>query len=120
MGIAALYNIPGVAEEFNEWTFAHAVHHFDIIEAIYHRLNIALPSYILDPFDPQNPDAAETWAYQHQIMHNNQNRILGISGFDLAEVKWQDPNERAAWIQLNATEHLQAGNILQIASGPPR
>lgn len=114
MPIANLFNIPGTPEEFQEWATAHATHHLDIINTIYVTMAIALPQYCLDPFNPDDPNSAETWAYLHQTMHQNQNTVLGIKGFDLSAVDWQDARQRAAWIQLNANEHLQASNILEI------
>lgn len=114
MPIASLFNIPGTSEEFSEWAFAHAVHHIDINRVLYERFLVALPAYILDPFDPSNERAIDQWAYNHQLMHQAQNQALGISGFDLSSVNWQDEKQRAAWIQLNANEHLQASNILEI------
>lgn len=113
-GIAGLYNIPGTPEEFASWSFVHAAHHVDIAQAIYNVLKIAIPSYVLDPFDPNDPESAEQWSYLHQEVHRIQDEILGIAGFDLLSVDWQDANQRAAWIQLNADEHFQASNILEI------
>jgi hypothetical protein len=114
MAIAALYNIPGTQEEFLQWTFAHAAHHTDIVQAIYTQQQIALPIFQLDPFDPRDPTGSETWAYLHQLMHQNQNAVLGINGFDLTSIDWHDQNQVAAWIQLNAAEHLEAANLLGV------
>lgn len=113
-GIASLYNIPGTPEEFSEWSFAHAAHHTDIANAIYRAVLISIPQYVLDPFDPSDPSSSEQWSYLHQEMHRIQDEILGIAGFDLLSVDWQDESQRAAWIQLNANEHVQASNILGI------
>ena len=114
MPIAALFNVPGNEVELQRWSFSHAVHHFDIINAIYVDAKIALPEFVLDPFDPNNPSSMENWIYLHQEMHRNQNAILNIAGFDLTDINWQDESSRASFIQLNANEHLQASNILEI------
>lgn len=113
-GLAGLFNIPASDEELLQWSFVHAAQHLEISNAIYARTLIVLPQFLLDPFDPKNRSSMETWAYQHQLMHNNQNQILGIEGFDLTDVNWQDQEERAAWISLNANEHVQASNILEL------
>lgn len=115
MSIAALFNIPGTDEELLAWSFAHAAHHLDLINFIYNQTQIALPVFVLDPFNPKDPGSIGAWAYQHQVMHQNQNTLLGINGFDLTSIDWQDQNQVAAWIQLNATEHVEAANITGVA-----
>lgn len=110
-GLASLYNVPGSDSERAEWAFAHMAHHRDINLAIYNLIKVALPEYELDPI---NVDDTGTWAYQHQLMHDNQNAILGITGQDLTDVNWKDPNLLSAFIFLNSSEHFQASNILEI------
>lgn len=109
--IAALYNVPSNESEFNSWSFAHAAHHRDINRTIYLATGTLLQDYVLDPFNPQN---IGVWLYQHQLMHENQDAVLGISGYDLLDVDWKDQDQLAGWILLNATEHMQAANILRI------
>ncbi len=113
-GIAGIYNVPASPEEFMEWLFVHAAHHQDIVSQIYNDFNFVMPQYLLDPFDPSDKASTRIWAYQHQTMHSIQNGILGINGFDLLDVNWQDKDEVEAWIELNADEHLQASNVLGI------
>lgn len=110
-GLADLYNVPGSDEERAQWAFAHMAHHRDINRRIYELVKIALPEYILDPVNPADDG---TWEYQHQIMHDNQNSLLGIEGQDLTGVDWKNPNELSAWVFLNGSEHYQASAILEI------
>jgi hypothetical protein len=110
-GLANLYNVPSTDEERAAWSFSHMAHHRDINARIYLLVKIALPEYILDPIDPRD---SGTWEYQHQLMHDNENQILGIQGQDLTGIDWKDPNLLAAWIWLNANEHYQASSILEI------
>jgi hypothetical protein len=110
-GIASLFNVPSTDEERAQWAFAHMAHHRDINLRIYTLVKVALPEYVLDPIDPNN---VGTWEYQHQLMHDNQNQILGIDGQDLTGLDWKNENELAAWVQLNSSEHLQASDILGI------
>lgn len=110
-GLADLANVPGSDEERAQWSFAHMSHHRDINRRIYELVKVALPEYILDPIDP-NDDG--TWEYQHQLMHDNFNELLGIQGQDLTGLDWKDKNLLAAWIQLDFNEHYQASNILEI------
>lgn len=111
MALASLYNVPSTDTERSQWAFAHMAHHRDINRKIYELLAIALPEFILDPI---NPADTGSWEYQHQEMHNNQDSILGIAGFDLSELDWTNQNELAGWIYLNALEHKQASDILEI------
>ncbi len=111
MGIASLANVPYDQPSWSWWSFAHMAHHRDINEAILGGFKVALPEFILDPIDIQNPN---NWALQHQQMHNNQNQILGIAGNDLIDVDWSDQNQIAEWIFLNFNEHFQASNALNI------
>ena len=109
--VAALYNVPSTRSELNIWAFAHAAHHRDINRTIYLATGTQLPEYVLDPLNPEN---IGVWMYQHQLMHQNQDAVLGISGYDLLDAELQDANQLAGWILLNATEHMQAADILRI------
>jgi len=110
-GLANLYNVPSTDEERAQWSFAHMAHHRDINAQIYNLIKVALPEYILDPV---NPNDVGQWEYQHQIMHDTQNQILGITGQDLTGIDWKDPRLLAGWIFLNSNEHYQAAAILGI------
>lgn len=111
MGIAALFNVPSNNEELAQWAFNNMAHHRDIILSIYHQTGVLLPEYVLDPVDFNDPG---TWMYNHQIMHSDMDNILGIQGFDLLDVNWQDRGEFAGWIFLHSQEHYQASNILGV------
>ena len=86
-------------------------HHMDIARVIYDVLKIALPVYQLDPFDPKD---LGQWSDLHQEMHNQQNAILGINGFNLLDPDFTDTGRLQGWLDFNANEHLQAANILEI------
>ena len=103
--------MPSTQEELNTWAFAHAAHHRDINRVIFQLSGISLATYVLDPLDPDN---AEAWLYQHQVMHQAQDVLLSIEGYDLLDVELKDPNQLAGWIFLNADEHYKAAQILEI------
>ena len=105
MGLASLYNVPSTDNEMDDWAFAHQANHRDINRVISQVFNLQLPEYVLDPI---NQREIEVWLYQHQLLHQAMDDILGISGYDLLDVNWQDPNDRAGWILLNGTEHRAA------------
>lgn len=93
----------------DEWSFAHMAHHRDIIRTIYELGSIALPEYALDPI---NISDVGNWERLHQTMHEQMDSLLGIAGYNLLGLNWQDENNLAAWITLNAVEHRTAGDIL--------
>lgn len=109
MSLAAIFNVPDSPESLAQWSFAHMAHHRDIIRVIYEISGIALPEYLLDPFDPTKQS---NWNYTHQVMHQQMNLLAGVEGNSLIEVDWADDNNRAAWILLNASEHRQVGDVL--------
>lgn len=109
-GLATIFEVPGTPEHLAVWSFAHAAHHLAINDAIFRLNGVSLPNYVLDPFNPNDP----TWFYQHQDMHQNQDRILNIPGFDLTDVNWQNRLALESWITMHANEHYQANTILRI------
>lgn len=109
--IAGLYNVPSTEAELNTWAFAHAAHHRDINRLILQLTGTQLIESILDPI---NPNDIGVWLYQHQQMHDQFEAVLGIAGYDLLDVDWENQNELAGWVLLNASAHQQAANILQI------
>ena len=112
MAVAAIFNVPTQEDALNEWAFAHMSHHRDIIRVIYQTLALALPEYALDPVTPNEQGFDLNWERLHQTMHTQMDTILGIAPFNLLGVNWRNENQLAAWVQLNAQEHRQAGNIL--------
>lgn len=109
MGLASLYNVPTSDAELSEWSFAHAAQHHIENAAIYRVYGVSLPEYQLDPIDPND---APSWAYRHQSAENNRNAVLGIAGYNLLGVDWNDPDSLAAFVEANATIHQLAAQIL--------
>jgi hypothetical protein len=106
MAVASLFNIPMTDQEMSTWAFAHMAHHRDVNAAIYRTKGVILPEYVLDPVNMADPQG---FLNLHQDMHNNTDAVLGISGYNLSEVDWSDPGQRAGWIYLNATLHAAEG-----------
>ena len=71
----------------------------------------ALTQFQLSPIDPT---AMGMWAYNHAIMHNQINAVLGTIGFNLLEVDFEDPDQLAEWMNQNASEHQQICTALGI------
>lgn len=112
MALAALYNVPSDQHQFDSWAFAHAAHHRDIIRRLY-ELSAATPGtldeYVLDPL---NPHDMGVWLYQHQVMHAQMDRVVGVAGYNLLDADFTDQNQLVGWIWIHGQEHYEVGNIL--------
>lgn len=115
MSVAVLYEVPRTSTDLSRWSFVHMTHHRDIIRVILEQKNQTLSEYTLDPFNPSSSDF-ETWLYQHQIMHDQIEAVLGlrVSSFDFTDVDWQDPEGLVDWISTHAQEHLQMATLLGV------
>lgn len=107
--IATLYGMPHTEEDFSAWSFAHAAHHRDICRVVFRDSQVRLDEYVLDPFDP---DDMGNWPYLHQVMHQQMDTALGIAGYDLSEIDWQDHDRIRSWLQQHGSEHYRVGAIL--------
>lgn len=110
-GVAALSNTPTTPAELALWASVHMTHHRDINRRIYELAGVSLPEFMLDPI---NPHDTGVWEDQHQQMHQDMDSLLGISGFDLTNVNFENESLLSGWIQLHFNEHYQAANILEI------
>lgn len=110
-GVAGLFNVPTNDIELQVWATTHMTHHRDINRALYEITGANLAEYVLDPINPLD---SRVWEAQHQLMHFNMDAVLGISGYDLTGVDFTNEKLLPGWIQLNANEHYQAANILNI------
>jgi hypothetical protein len=104
MSIADIFNVPTTPEEMAKWSSLHSIQHRLTNAAVLASHGIALQEFILDPINLDDP---VQFFLQHQQAHNAVDAIYGISGFDLEDVNWSDPGQRAGWIYLNATLHEQ-------------
>ncbi len=111
MSVPILYHNPTSADEMSVWSFAHAAHHRDINRIIFETMGIRLDEFVLDPFDPKEE---EGWLVTHQIMHSQMDEVLGIPGFVLSNVDWDDPGQLKMWLSRHGNEHFIAGTILNI------
>lgn len=72
---------------------------------------VILQQFILDPMSQAN---LPMWLYQHQVMHNQINAVLGTSGYNLLEYDWTDPDSFSEWLMLNGSEHVRISQALGI------
>ena len=113
MSVVNIFNVPTTPNELAQWSFLHMAMHRGQNLAVFRQFKVYLPEYVLDPFDPQ---ASGGWFYNHQLMHNNMDAILGVSPFDLIDVQWSDEAQRIGWVQSHAQQHQQETNQLDVFS----
>jgi len=112
MSVIVLYENPlETPEQLATWSFSNAAAHRDIARVIFGITGDVLPDFPLDPFDPTD---MTIWLYQHALMHDAQNAVLGIAGFNLSNVNWGDPGDLAAWLWNHGQEHAAAATILEL------
>jgi hypothetical protein len=112
MAIAPLYNIPNDAQSLSVFSFHNQDMHRQIVLAIADTMNIILPLY---PIDPVTVHDLAGWAEQHQALHADFTRVLGIVGSDFSSLDFEDPAQLSAWIFLHAAEHTQAADMLRLS-----
>jgi hypothetical protein len=113
MGIAEIQAPPTTPDEMLSWSFVHMAHHRDIVRRIQETKSVNLTEYPLDYFSPEGTRGTN-WLYNHAVMHNQMDQVLGIQGFNLNSLDWQDPDSVATWFDQHAAEHQQAGELLSI------
>jgi len=111
MSLPFIYSQPETPDDWTAWSFNHGANHYDIIQAAFVSKGDNLTTYIMDPMDREN---LGTWLYQHQILHNQINQVLGTQGFDLLTLDWTDEDQLAEWLQLNGSEHQRLSAALGI------
>jgi len=111
MSLPLIYTQPESDDDWRAWSWNHAGNHYDILQSVFVSKGQNLTQYILDPLDKNN---LGTWLYQHQIMHNQVNQLLGTQGYDLLSLNWQDPDQFATWLQLNGSEHQRISAALGV------
>lgn len=107
MPLASLFAVPKNQGDAGAWSFAHLDHHRSLNAAVMAKYGVKIPEYPIDPFGDNVADL-------HQLWHNDIDAVIGVQGFDLSDVNWEDEGQRTGWIWLNATQHRNEGNILGV------
>jgi hypothetical protein len=101
-------NIDDSPGGLDRWSLSHAAHHDKITEFL--NATAAAPGIGFFILDPINRRDTQQWLLDHQESHNLINSAFGISGNDLQDVDFADPNQVRAWLDLNFAEHQTWGN----------
>lgn len=113
MSIADVFNIPSNDDELNRWSVLHMILHRSENEAVFRQHNILLTEFVLDPIDTREDSG---WFQNHQTMHDNIDQVIGVAQFNLLDVNWKDPAQRAGWFQSHAQLHRQETDALETFS----
>lgn len=98
-------------DKMEQWLFAHANDHLEILQALQIKTGTQLTDYVLYPLSQRD---FQDWLIRHQSMHNAFNGLLGYDGTDLNRVDINDPTQQEDWISQNYTEHYSARVALGI------
>lgn len=112
MPLADLIVPPSRPDLLNLFSFANQDQHRLINAAIFQKNGMTLAEYVLDPIAGRE---FEEWLDLHQQMHNNQNAVLGIQGYNLSDVNWKDVSQLEEWTAMHYQEHNAAALILGIS-----
>jgi hypothetical protein len=102
--IESLFNVPTEERSLAFFATANADHHTRIAESIFAAGGTRL---LVQPLDQIPLFATEVWLQKHQQMHNDLNKLLGSTGFDLSSVDFNNQREVEAFIELHAKEHYR-------------
>lgn len=113
MALAALLSSASTWEDLALWSLAHAQDHDEIDLALI--TTGKLPAPLQVPLDPLPPaDGIVNWLFRHQLKHTEMNDALGVSSSDLTSFDFSNPEEIAAFIGSNFSEHLDVHESLRI------
>lgn len=114
-----LLNIPDTPRQLNTFSWNNQTHHIDVYNAIFRQTTPTsgfgqghiTTLYTLDPIPTFD---IKSWLWRHQDMHNSVNAALGINGFDLTDMDFQNRQSLQAWIFNHYAEHYQWANKLGV------
>ena len=114
MGLATLLNLPTTPELLTQFSFANQDSHRKIAAAAFAQKNgVVLPVYPVDPI-PLFGGGIQVFGYNHQVMHDAMDALLGIQGQDLTGLNFENEAQLSAWIQQHFIEHYQAETMLGV------
>jgi hypothetical protein len=111
MSLAGLYNYPLDPRSMDEWSFANADSHTQIIAAILAQKQIPLTPYVLDPLPT---DDVPSFLLRHQAMHADMAGVTGIGTNNYTAIDFNDLALLRYYMDLHAAEHAATHAFLGI------
>ena len=87
----------------SSWSFAHALDHDAIDQALFAKFGTPINGVPLNPLPPL--DQAESWLLRHQLKHTTMNAALGLDGEDLTAFNLGQKDSLDAFAGENFSEH---------------
>jgi hypothetical protein len=115
MSLPQIVSAGNTPEQLSSYSFQHARDHDDIDVALAF-IGVIPFTVPLDPMPPLN--SAQFWLILHQQKHNAMNNALQLTGDDLTKFDLSQPDNLAAFVGSNYSEHdavyqtLAASNIV--------
>ena len=109
MALTDLIRNPQTEQEMHLWSWAHRVEHTNIRQRVQALTTINLREFVLEPI---NFADMRDWLEDHQQMHADMTSVTRVQSNDLERVDWNDPKQRAAWIELHYKEHFDVNTVL--------
>lgn len=107
-----LFNAPTDVGMWLSFGSVHQLDHFGLVRQVLDKRQILLGMLPIDPVPVDNPSAMLTWFQHHQALHNALNGAVGLGGFDLSFVDFNDQSRASHWIQDHAIEHMRISAFL--------
>lgn len=109
MSVVTIGGNPYNAEEFSQWTFAHALEHQFLLRRLIAAFGTRVSNTIMDPLTERNID---TFMYKHQLIHRQIDALFNTPNMIMPIVDWNDPVQREQWINMNYQQHLLYEQLL--------
>ena len=109
--LAVLLEVPETPDEWGRYAFHNQNQVFLIQQAILEQKGITLNPYVLFPL---NLDVPTQWLQNNQSAHTDFNAVLGLQGHDIQDLDFNNPDEVAAWVNLNYNELFDASSALKV------
>jgi hypothetical protein len=113
MSLDAIWLPPTDAWSSAIFSFSNQDEHVKAADAVFKKYGVNLQLYPLDPMPPVDSGARQSWAENHQAMHNDLDSVLGLAdGPDLSSIDWNDQEQLKVWVELHSPRHMIYAQVL--------
>ena len=109
MSLLQISTAPRTPAEWLEWSFSHQANHQDTARVVFKTKGVRVNVPPLDPIEQTT-----SWLYNHQQLHADVNKALGIQGQNLLLVDWSDEESVLDWVLANFDDHQRQCTVLNL------